>query len=116
MKWASQPKCASASTGLMLTTGTFSPRPSGLGDGPHRHALLVDCMVDGAWTRLLDRQTVEPRHIRHVCRRPPIATVTDVGRDTRLACDRRGIGDQALLARVVYLRQSYHRSVDAALR
>src|ERR1700677_2038710 len=27
-KWASQPKCASASSGLMLTTGIFSPLPS----------------------------------------------------------------------------------------
>jgi hypothetical protein len=51
-KRASQAKCASSSSGLMLTTGTFA-HGQRLGDGLHRHALLVDrvvyCAGVGQW-------------------------------------------------------------------
>jgi hypothetical protein len=67
----------------------LQPAAQRLGDRLHRHALLVDRVVDRARLRLLKRQTVQPRHVGNVRRRPAIAAIADVGRHTLLARHRR---------------------------
>jgi len=64
-KRASQPKCASASSGLMLITGTISHQPAGVcfTDCLHRHTLLVDRVIDCARLRFLEGQTIQSRYV-----------------------------------------------------
>jgi hypothetical protein len=46
-------------------------------DSLHRHALLVDRVIDCARLRHLKGQSIEPRHVGNVRRRPTIAAVED---------------------------------------
>ena len=99
----------------MLTTGHLQPAAQRLGDGLHRHALFVDRVVDCARFRLLKCQTVQPRHVGNMRRRPAIAAIADVGRNALLARHRSNVRHQPLLVGVVNLRQPHDGGVHAAL-
>jgi hypothetical protein len=68
----------------------------GLGDIPHRHALLPDGVQHGAGRRLLQRDAEEPAGVADVYRGPAVPSVADVSRDPELPVESDEHRDQAV--------------------
>ena len=104
--------------GLFLRNGNdghIQPTADSGGDVFERHALFGDGVVPGSRCAFLQREPVEPGDIRHMRGRPAVLTIANVRRDSLSASHRNQRRDQALLYRVVDLRQAHHRGVHSAL-
>jgi hypothetical protein len=113
---ASHPKCSAAFSGGRETTGSFKPRPmvstiSRIGNAFFGHRIILR-----ACFMLLQRKPVRRATSETWRRRPAVASFPRISRHAFIT--RRGdqVGDKPLLDRVVNLRKTHHRSVDALQR
>jgi hypothetical protein len=93
--------------GLDADDRHLQPAAMRLGDGLHRHALLVHRVEDRARLRLL-HQAIKPHHVGDMGHLPAIAAVADVRRDTLLARHGQMVRHQAMM-----LSPSHEHAADS---
>ncbi len=106
-------------SGLFLVErhhGDLQPLTDGLGDVAERHAFLLHGVVDrDAMPRLLHNETVQTGHVGQGSGSPTVCALVHVGGHTLLASRVRKEGHEALLARVMHLRQAHDAHADTPL-
>ena len=113
-----EPKEAEMFLGLFPRNGNdrhIQAAADSRGDVFERHSLFGDGMVPGSCCALLQRETVEPGDIRNMRCWPAVLTIANLRRDSLCTCHRNQGSNEALLYRVVDLRQAHHNRVDSAL-
>ena len=74
----------------------------------NRYSLFGNRVVPAPWYSLFQRESVETGDVEDVRGRPAIESVTQVRRDALFAGYLDQVRDEALLHRIVDLREAYH--------